>query len=405
MSRSDNELLEYPIHNPHPLDPPAEWEELRSRCPVARATLPSGDEVALLTRYDDVRSVLSDSRFGRELSADDAARITATESGGLFNSQMSSAVPQSGEGHQRWRRLLNRWFTAKRMSAMRPQIQRMADQLIDEMVAGGQPADLKAGLGFPLPVWVICDMLGVPTSDRDSFSRWSDMFLNLTRYTGEEVAQAEKDFFGYMAGHIATKREQPGEDILSELIVATAAEDEPMSDLALTATGLGLLIAGHETTANMIGKMVAMLLADRSRWEALLADPSLVRTAVEESLRFDANAGIGMVRYIGEDTEVSGVELPRGSTVMCSMAAANRDAATFDRADEMDLSRSPNPHLTFGAGVHSCLGQALARTELQVVLETLLRRLPTLELAVDVDELAPVEGLVVGGLVAVPVRW
>jgi cytochrome P450 len=178
-----------------------------------------------------------------------------------------------------------------------------------------------------------------------------------------------------------------------------------MSDVTLIATGIGLLIAGHETTANMITKMVAMLLSDRSRWESLLADPSLVRTAVEESLRMDANAGVGMARYLTEDVEIDGVVLPSGTTAMCSMAAANRDEDAFERASEMDLGRSPNQHLAFGAGAHACLGQPLARTELQVVLEVLLRRLPSLDLAVPVQDLRRVEGLVVGGLVELPVRW
>jgi cytochrome P450 len=168
---------------------------------------------------------------------------------------------------------------------------------------------------------------------------------------------------------------------------------------------MGLLVAGHETTANMIGKMVSMLLCDRSRWEQLLADPSLVRSAVEESLRFDTNLGFGLRRYIGEDVEIGGHVVPAGSTVVCSMPAANRDERAFDDADTMDLARTPNPHLTFGAGPHSCLGQALARTELQVVLETLLARVPTLRLAVPVDELRRTEGLLVGGLREVPVRW
>ncbi|PSK99949.1 cytochrome P450 [Murinocardiopsis flavida] len=405
MTQADEQVLPYPIPAPGALEPPAEWEGLRQGCPVARAKLPSGDEVSLITRYDDVKQVLSDIRFGRQLNEPGAARISDTESGGLFNSEMSDALPQSGPGHQRWRRLVNRWFTAKRMAALRPQIEAMAEQLVDAMVENGQPADLKAGLGFPLPVWVICDMLGVPTADRDRFSRWSDMFLNLTRYTGAEVATAESEFFCYMSGHIADKRERPGDDVLSELITATDSEGERMSDRVLAATGLGLLIAGHETTANMIGKMVAMLLADRRRWERLLADPALVRTAVEESLRSDANAGLGMVRYLNEDVEVAGAALPRGTTVMCSMAAANRDTAAFHDADEMDLARSPNPHLAFGTGAHSCLGQALARTELQVTLEVLLRRLPSLELAVPAAELRPLDGLVVGGLREVPVRW
>lgn len=406
MNHHESEQLRsYPIPAPAALEPPPEWETLRTQCPVARVQLPSGDEASLLTRHDDVKQVLSDPRFGRLLDAPDAARISDTESGGLFSSGMATVLPQTGEAHQRWRRMVTKWFTAKRMRTLRPRIETMAEQLIDDMMQHGRPADLKASLGFPLPVWVICEMLGVPDTDRDRFSAWSDMMLNLTRYTQTEVEQAQAEFFDYMSGHVAAKRAEPGEDLLSELASDTDSSGEQLSDEMLVATGLALLIAGHETTANMIGKMVAMLLDDRSRWQRLHDDPSAVRTAVEEALRFDANPGFGMVRYLDEETEVADTPLAKGTTVLCSMAAANRDNAVFDAADEMDVERSPNPHLAFGNGPHSCLGQALARTELQVVLEVLLRKLPTLELDVEAADLRPVEGLVVGGLSEVPVRW
>ncbi|RCV47579.1 cytochrome P450 [Marinitenerispora sediminis] len=397
--------LHYPFSAEAALEPPAEWAELRQQCPVARVKLPSGDEASLVTRYEDVKRVLAEPRFTRRLNADGAARIADTESGGVFNNELSGAIPDGGEGHLLWRRMVGRWFTAKRMAALRPGIEAMADQLIDEMVERGHPADIIAGLGFPLPVWVICDMLGVPTADRDRFSRWSDTMLNLTRYTQAEMDTAQAEFGAYMSGHIAAKRVEPGEDLLSELITATDAAGARMPDDALVATGQGLLVAGHETTANMIGKMVAMLLDDRRRWERLLADRSLVRSAVEEVLRYDANSGFGLPRYVSEDYELGGTVIPGGTTVVCNMAAANRDESAFESAGEMDLGRSPNPHLAFGAGAHSCLGQALARTELQAVLDVLLRRLPSLELAVPAEELRRREGLVVGGLAEVPVRW
>jgi cytochrome P450 len=397
--------LSYPLPRPSALEPPEEWAELRQQCPVARVTMPSGDEATLLTRYADVRQILSDSRFGRLLAAPDAARVSDTESGGVFNSEMATVLPQTGPGHERWRRMISKWFTAKRMTALRPGIEAMANQLIDEMQAKGQPADLKAGLAFPLPVWVICDLLGVPEHDRDRFAHWSDSMLNLTRYTQQEMDTAQCEFGAYMAGHVAARRREPGEDLLSELVAATDAEGRGLTEAELVATGQGLLVAGHETTANMIAKMTGMLLSDRSRWERLLADRSLVRTAVEEALRFDANLGFGMVRYVDQDVEVGAELITGGTTVVCDMAAANRDETEFDAAADMDLARTPNPHLTFGAGPHSCLGQSLARTELQTVLAVLLDRVPSLELAVPAEDLRRVEGLVVGGLSALPVRW
>jgi cytochrome P450 len=402
---TESEILSYPIPAPAALEPPAEWAELRAKCPVAHVRFASGDPASLVTRYDDVKAVLSDPRFGRGTGQKDAARIADTDDGGIMNSEMATVLPQEGEGHLTWRRLVGKWFTAKRMAALRPGIAAMADQLIDTMIEKGGPVDLKAAFGFPLPVWVICDMLGVPDSDRDKFSHWSDCMLSMTRYTQDEMVAAMTEFGTYMAHHVELKRANRGDDLLSELIDSTDADGQPLSTAVLVATGQGLLVAGHETTANMITKMVAMLLSDRSRWEQVLADPKLVRSTVEEALRYDANAGFGMVRYIDTQIELSGVAVPGGTTVVCSMAAANRDESAFADAETLDLTRTPNPHLAFGAGAHSCLGQALARTELQVALETLLRRLPTLELAVGADELARVDGLAVGGLSELPVRW
>ena len=405
VAMSEETPLTFPLARPSALEAPPEWQELRERCPVARVAMPSGDEAYLLTRYADVKQVLSDPRFPRMGREEGATRITDTESGGVFNNGPGQVLPQTGDGHQRWRRMLSKWFTAKRMAALRPEIETMADRLIDQMMASGQPADLKAALGFPLPVWVICTLLGVPDSDRDRFSYWSDAFLNLDRYTEDETRAAQREFIGYLQEHVQRKRADPGDDILGTMITDGEAAGTPIDDAVLVATGQGLLVAGHETTANMIGKMTAVLLADHSRWEQVCADPSLIRTTVEEVLRTDANLGFGMTRYITEDIELDNAPITTGTTLICDMAAANRDHRTFDDPETLDLTRSPNPHLTFGVGPHSCLGQMLARTELQVVLEVMVRRLPNLRLAVEPDELRRIEGLIVGGLQEVPVEW
>ncbi|GAA3160758.1 cytochrome P450 [Nonomuraea salmonea] len=403
---SDEQVLSYPLHYDTALDPPKEWEDLRGRCPVATIELPSGDRAKMITRHEDIKALLADPRFARPTAADNAARVAPEGSGGAAATGDSAmVVPMKGEGHLRWRRLVGKYFTARRMAALRPSMTATAEHLIDEMVAEGAPADLKAALSFPLPVYVICDMLGVPADDRHRFSHWSDMMLSVTRYSQEEARAGMAEFSAYMSGHIADKRAGDTDDLIGMLIRESAGEGQGMSDAELLSTAMGLLVAGHETTANAIGKMVAMLLADRGRWERLVADPSLVRTAVEESLRYDVNLGFGLRRYLSEEAELGGEVLPAGTTVLCAMGSGNRDESVFEHAGEMDLGRSPNPHLTFGAGPHSCLGQALARTELQVALETLLRKLPTLELAVPPADLKRMEGLLVGGLQEVPVRW
>jgi len=402
--REDRQPLRYPLHGTTALERPAEWDGLHDRCPFARVTLPSGDEATLLTRHEDVRQVLSDNRFSSLLRAD-AARIADDDCGGVFGSDMAKALPARGEAHRRWRGAVGRWFTAERVATLRPGIEATAEKLVDDMVAHGQPADLRSHLAYPLPVWVICDLLGVPAADHDRFAYWSDVLLNLTRYKQDEIEQAQDDFVDYMAAHVYAKRETPSADLLSDLVVEWDPDGHPMSERELVFTGQALLVAGHETTTNVIGKTVALLLADRHRWERLLADPSLVRPAVEEALRFDPDPGIGVPRYLDEETEIAGHVLPSGTTVLCSTAAANRDQKVFDTPDEMRLDRSPNPHLAFGTGDRSCLGQELARAQLQTVLHVLLRRLPTLELAASAADLRRLEGLTVGGLSEVPVRW
>lgn len=397
------ERLEYPFAHPTALEPPVEWARLQQGCPVADVRAANGAEGVLLTRYDDVKAMLADPRFQRgSLTGEPGGLGEMSPDAGALGGAGSM---MEGEGHVRWRRLLGRTFTVKRVRAMQPEMQRIANELIDAMVEQGTPTDLRAALGFPYPVFVICDLLGVPADDRDRFSAWSDRLLNLTTYTQEESLQAGIELYTYIHELVQRKREAPADDLLAELTTISDEDSSRLTEEELVMTGIALLVAGHETTANMVGKMVSMLLAKRERWEQLLADRSLVRTAVEESLRFDANLGFAMSRHVDEDIDVSGHRIPAGTTVWSAMAAANRDESVFADADRMDLTRSPNPHITFGAGAHSCLGQALARLELQTVLEVLLDRLPTLELAVPEEELRRREGLLVGGLEEVPVRW
>jgi len=388
----------YPFPLSDALSPPVEWARLRSDDPVAAVRLPSGDEALLLTRYEDVRRVLSDPRFTRHSA--DAARATTNEEGGVFGEQLTEE-----DLHQRWRGVILRAFSPKRVDAMRPRIEAMAEELVSDMAKKGSPADLLAAVGYPLPRWVICDQLGVPAPDYEKFAHWSDTMLNMTRYTQAEIDTAQAEFGAYFAAHIAAKRGEPGDDLISEFIRFTDELDDRLSDAILMGTSQGLLVAGYETTASMIGKMMAMLLAEPGLWARLHADPGLVRTAVDEALRFDANPGFGMPRYLSADVEVADRVLPAGTTVICSVGAANRDERVFPGADRIDLARTPNQHLAFGVGPHVCIGQTLAKLELQTVLTVLLRRFPTLRLAEPASALAVREGLVVGGLERVLVRW
>ncbi len=403
---ADETLLSYPFKTDVPLDVPPEWAEVRGRCPVVTVRLPSGDEARLVTRYEEARTLLADPRFTRTLPPEAAARVAATEDGGVFSRQAGAGVAIfEGEGHTRWRRVMGKAFTIKRVEQMRPGIQAVADELVDGILAEGPPADIVRSIGAVLPIRVIGDLLGVPNEDLPQFAVWSDTILTLTRHSKGEADAVRMEFGAYLAGLIERRRKERGEDLLSALIHVVDDGDGRLDTVELIITAMALLVAGHETTANMIGKMTAMLLAEPERFAAVVADPSVIPSAVDEALRFDMNPSIGVPRYISEDIELGGVEVPEGSTVIVSPAIANRDPRRFPDPETMDLRRENNQHLSFGAGPHYCLGQPLARVELQVVLATLARRLPTLRLAIDPEKLAVKEGLIVVGFEALPVEW
>ncbi|QYC42418.1 Pentalenic acid synthase [Nonomuraea coxensis DSM 45129] len=399
----------YPFDRPTALEPPPQLAELREGCPVAHVRLPSGDVATLVTRYDDARAVMADPRFSRDLSREGAARLATTEDGGLFSRGRSGgAAIRDGQGHLRWRRLLSGWFTQRKMEVWRPRVQAMAEELLDAMLAKGSPGNLTAGLALPLPVRVICALVGAPAEDQDKFAHWSRVMLTLTGHTQQEVDQAYREFDAYVSDLVDRNRADPGDDLLSELTQITDAEDGRLGQDELISTVRGLLLAGHETTSNMIAIMTAVLLSERSRYEAVVDDPDLVPGTVEEVLRLDSTLSVigGVPRYITEDIELSGTLVPAGSTVIPSTPAANRDPGKFTDPDLFD-PRRPNvaQHLTFGAGPHYCLGQPLARVELQVVLGLLTRRLPGLGLRDHPSDLRLRTGGISGGLQEVWVTW
>ncbi|MGW4407845.1 cytochrome P450 [Nonomuraea sp. NPDC004702] len=402
-------IPDFPFDRPTALEPPPQLADLREKCPVAHVRLPSGDVAALVTRYDDARAVMADPRFSRNLAREGAARLSTTEDGGLFNRRKDGAGDiGEGEGHMRWRRLLSRWFTARKMEVWRPRVQAMAEELLDSMLAKGSPGNLSSGLALPLPVRVICALVGAPSSDQDKFAHWSRTMLTLTRNTQEEVDTAYREFNAYVSDLIDRNRADPGDDLLSELTQITDAEDGRLSQDELIATVRGLLLAGHETTSNMIAIMTAMLLSDRQRYEAVIDDPDLIPGTVEEVLRLDSTLSAigGVPRFITEDVELSEITVPAGSTLIPNIPAANRDPAKFADPDRFDPRReNSSQHLTFGAGRHYCLGQPLARVELQVVLGLLARRLPGLRLRDDPRELRLRTGGLSGGLQDVWVTW
>ncbi|SDN52915.1 cytochrome P450 [Allokutzneria albata] len=391
----------YPFSLPRALDLDPIYERLRRDEPITRVRMPYGEGTAwLVTRHADAKVVLGDPRF-------------STAAGTTPETPRSTPLPLDPEGilgmdapeHTRLRRLVAKAFTARRVEQMRPRLREVVDAALTEMEQHGAPADLVHFLALPLPVTVICDMLGVPYEDRHLFREFSDAALSTTKYTPEQIRDARDKFLAYMGGLVAQRRAEPTDDLLGALVLARDNDDR-LSEMELVRLGIGLLVAGHETTANQLTNFTYLLLSERERYEALVADPSLVPAAVEEMLRFTPlGASGGFVRVALEDVELAGVTVRKGESVFAQLASANRDEAIFDQPDRIDFTRQHNPHMAFGHGVHHCLGAQLARLELQVALEGMIARFPGLRFAVPAEELPWRTGMLVRGLEALPVSW
>lgn len=398
------ERLQLPLPRPNVLDLAPLYEVLRREAPVTPVTTPAGDPAWLVTRFDEVRALLGDPRLGRSHPEPErAARITtaAIQDGPTGNYDTEEA------DHKRMRRLLTPAFSAKRMSMLSDHMQGLVDGYLDRMVADhaaapDQPVDLHAGLALPLPVAVICRLLGVPESDGELFRSMSERMSNYD--IGADAHQARAEFSRYMAGLVETKRADPGEDVISDLVRAQSA-DEDFDYAEMVRLCVGLLFAGHETTVNRIGLGTLFLLTRPGQWETLTADPTgRVNATVEEIMRLGAPGDLGLLRYAHTDLDVAGVTIPRGDAVILSINAANRDASVYADAEDFDPDRAERGHLGFGHGAHFCIGASLARTELRVVFATLARRLPGLRLAKAPDELT-VRTTITGGVTELPVTW
>ncbi|MBW4722477.1 cytochrome P450 [Saccharothrix obliqua] len=391
--------VSYPFGEPARLDPEPEFATLRAERPVSRVRLPFGEEAWLATRYEDVRTVLGDPRFSRAAATGRDEPRLRPAAVGVPGNIMALDPPD----HTRLRRLVMKAFTVRRVERLRVRAQEIADELVDAMVARGH-AELVEDFAVPLPTTVICELLGVPVADRDDFRVWSDAFLSTTRYTPDEVREHVASLSRYMAGLIARRRESPTDDLIGALVVARDEEDR-LSEDELLALAMGLLVAGHETTASQIPNFVHTLLTHPDQLAVLRADLDLVPRAVEELMRYvPLGLGAGIARYAVEDVELSGVLVRAGEPVLPVLVSANRDETAFPDADRLDLRREPRSshHVGFGHGAHHCLGAPLARMELQVALDTLLRRLPGLRFA---GEVRWKEGMATRGPAHLPLTW
>jgi cytochrome P450 len=380
-----------------PFDPPPTYEQARREDPVTRVRLWDGSSVWMVTRYEDVRAVLGSRLFSAEAERPNFPFITEGRKELTYVGR--SFIRMDDPEHARMRRMLTGDFMLKKMAALRPQVQAIADDLIDRMTDGKNEGDLVAEFALPLPSLVICLLLGVPYSDHEFFQRCSRTMLDNT--TGAvEIRAARQELLDYMTALADAKRREPDDGILSRL-----AEREELSDEDVASMAMLLLIAGHETTANMTALSTLSLLQHPDQLEGLRADPGLVKPAVEELLRYLTIVHSGVGRVAIEDVEIGGVTIPAGDGVLCMINAANRDEDAFPGAGDLDIARDARKHVAFGFGVHQCLGQPLARLELQIAIETILRRLPGLRLAVEFEDVRFRHEMAVFGVHALPISW
>ncbi|OLT18730.1 cytochrome [Pseudonocardia sp. CNS-139] len=386
-----------------PFDPPPEMAEIQAGERVLRVRHWDGTQPWLVTGYDQVRAILTDPRVSADTdllgyphpSAGSAARRRVTK----------NFINMDNPEHDRQRRMLTRDFMVKRMQAMRPTIQALVDGLIDEMLAGPNPVDLVEALALPVPSLVICDMMGVSYTERDLFHELSRTMISRLS-TPEQAVGALNGMLEFMSRLVDEKTAHPGDDLISRLVTTQLQPGHLTRDDVVQMCQL-LLVAGHETTANMIALGTLTLL---ERPEALAelrdaTDPAVAEGAVEELLRYLTILHVGRRRVATEDFEFEGVRIRAGDGIIVDHAVANRDPVAFEHPDELDIHRKARHHLAFGYGIHQCLGQPLARVELAVVYSTLYRRIPTLRLAVPLEEIAFKHDNVVYGVESLPVTW
>jgi len=392
-----------PVTRTCPYAPPAEHRRLRAETPIAKVTLPTGATTWVATRHEDIRTILSDPRFSANRRHPGFPRLSQEPP--PDTALKPTLVELDPPEHGPVRRAVLGEFTVKRMAALAPRIQQIVDEHIDAMLAGPRPVDLVQALSLPVPSLVICELLGVPYADHEFFQAHSAKIVS-HKTPAEEVVRSVTDLMAYLHKLVIDKEQNPTDDLLGRQILQQRQREEGGVDReALVSMGFLLLIAGHETTANMISLSTLVLLQNPEKLAAVRQDPEKTLAAVEELLRYFTIAELAMGRVAKEDVEIGGVIIRAGEGVLALANTGNRDPEVFENADELDLERGARNHLAFGFGPHQCLGQNLARLELQIVIDTLFRRIPGLRPAVPVEELSFKDESTVYGIREFPVTW
>ncbi|GAB5493782.1 MAG: cytochrome P450 [Phototrophicaceae bacterium] len=397
----------YPIfHRKTRANPQALYEQMRQETPIWKAIGPqTGNSIWFFTQYEDVSNVLKDQRFvknaRKNLPPEIVERYMPLEIDPTWEAINRHMLNLDAPDHTRLRSLVHKAFTPKRVRDLEPRIEAIAQELLEDMKAKSE-GDLIDDFAFPLPITVIAEMLGVEKEARDDFRRWTRALLFGMSEAESRIAVME--FAQYMNERIAERRNNDKGDILSAL-VQVEEDGDKLDHMELLSMIFLLLVAGHETTVNLIGNGTLLLLQHPEQKQQLIENRSLLKTAVEEMLRYNGPVETPTIRYASEDIEVSGVTIPMGDMVLPSLLAANRDATVFDKPNEFDITRDPNPHIAFGQGIHYCLGAPLARMEGTIAINALLDHLPNIDLNTDVESLRWTENILIHGLQALPVKW
>ncbi|HWO59689.1 MAG TPA: cytochrome P450 [Umezawaea sp.] len=396
------EPVTYPFSEPERLEVDPNYAVTQNGAGLTRVQLPYGTPAYIATRYEDVKSVLSDPRFSRELAVgEDEPRVMP------YVHRPDALTTMDPPRHSRLRRVVSKAFSARRIEALRPSTQQIVDALLDRMQADGGPVDLMRSYALEVPMLVVCELLGVPYEDRDRFHDWSAVLAS-TASSGvgvEELQRANEDLRGYLGKLIAQRRAEPAEDLLSVLAEAHDTDDRLTED-EMVSLAWSVLLAGYEITAYEIGNFAYTLLTSPDHLARLVEDPDLVERAVEELLRqVPLTSASFYPRRASEDLELGGTTVKKGEAVLPSMMAANRDEAAFPDAARLDFDREANAHLAFSHGIHHCLGAQLARMELQVVVKSLIGRFPGLRLAVDPSDVPWRKGSILRGPLTLMVAW
>ncbi|MDI2125588.1 cytochrome P450 [Yinghuangia seranimata] len=378
-----------------PLRPPPEQRRLRDSGDVHKIRTRVGDEAWLVTGYEHVRALLDDERLGRTHPAPETAPRSGESA--LLGTPLPGFETEKAD-HTRMRRLLQPYFSPRRMRALRARVEELTAELLDAMEKQGPTADLCAALALPLPILVICELLGVPYEDRERFRAWSVAVGDVA--DADRSLQGLAELYGYGLELVARKRREPGDDVISGMCAT-----EGVSDAEIARMSMLLLFAGHETTVVQIGFGALLLLATPGQWASLVADPSRIDAVVEEVMRAPSVGNGGIPRWAKTDLEVAGTRIRAGELVMLDTFAANHDGTVYASPDLFDPERVAAPHVAFGYGARYCLGAPLARIELAVVFGQLARRFPGLRLAVPPAEVRFTENQLTSGVVALPVAW